>query len=222
MLLEQISSKKKNTWIKYSKLFNIPIWEILEFNKIEVYIGKYWIGNQNAISLNKNCRYCNTPFNIKSYKNNFFINKNCSCATDGTKLMNKTKLMVYVDEIIADFLIQSVNSKKTSKFLNTESYWKKLGYDDIEIKNNIKTIQKNRSELSPASKKNAKGYSSRTIEYWNNRGFSEAEAKQIISKLQIKNGLTYYINKYGAEKGTAAYNERIDNWLKNINKLNIG
>lgn len=51
-----------------------------------------------------------------------------------------------------------------------------------------------------------------TIEYYTKRGYSEEEAKKIISTKTISNGLDFYIKKYGEEEGPKRYEERIKKW----------
>lgn len=51
-----------------------------------------------------------------------------------------------------------------------------------------------------------------TIEYYTKRGYSEEEAKKIISTKTISNGLDFYIKKYGEEEGRKLYSKRIKNW----------
>lgn len=57
-------------------------------------------------------------------------------------------------------------------------------------------------------------------EYWVKKGFSEEEAKKIISKKQSTFSLEKCIEKYGEEEGTERWKERQKKWFKNYKKTN--
>lgn len=54
------------------------------------------------------------------------------------------------------------------------------------------------------------------VEYWTSRGYTEAEAKEQISKRQNTCSLESYQNRYGKEEGLKRFNQRISKFKKNI------
>ena len=56
---------------------------------------------------------------------------------------------------------------------------------------------------------------STNIEYYTRQGYSLDEAQQIIKKKYSRNGLSYYLEKYG-EEGKQLYADRISSWHKKV------
>ena len=54
------------------------------------------------------------------------------------------------------------------------------------------------------------------LEFYLAKGLNKEEAENALYERQIKNGLNYYINKYGLEKGKEKYNKRIEEYRKKI------
>ena len=76
------------------------------------------------------------------------------------------------------------------------------------------------SRAARNSAKNRKKDKTNTrIEYFLSKGLTKEEAEKALLERQIKNGLNYYINKYGLEAGTRKYNVRIKEYGKQIKKL---
>ena len=55
-----------------------------------------------------------------------------------------------------------------------------------------------------------------TLEYYLNKGMSIDSATLELKKRQIKNGIEFYIQKYGEIEGKKHYNNRINNWIKKL------
>ena len=56
-----------------------------------------------------------------------------------------------------------------------------------------------------------------TVKYWLNKGYTEEEAKDIISKNQSTFSKEKCIEKYGEEKGLQVWKERQEKWQKTLN-----
>lgn len=56
-----------------------------------------------------------------------------------------------------------------------------------------------------------------TLDYWIKKGFSEVEAKQIISKRQSTFSLEKCIEKFGKEEGLKIWNKRQEKWQNTLN-----
>lgn len=93
-------------------------------------------------------------------------------------------------------------------------------YTPFESEQKYKEDQK---KASIAANKNRKPESYNTkIEYYLAKGLSIEEAHSALFERQIRNGLDYYINKYGVTEGTAKYHSRIEKYgekIKNARKL---
>lgn len=73
---------------------------------------------------------------------------------------------------------------------------------------------------SISANKNRKSESFNTkIEYYLAKGLSLDDAKTALFERQIRNGLTYYINRYGLVQGTTKYFSRIEKYGNKIKKL---
>jgi hypothetical protein len=59
------------------------------------------------------------------------------------------------------------------------------------------------------------------VEYWTSRGYTEAEAKEQISKRQNTCSLESYQNRYGKEEGLKRYNQRISKFKKTYNDKDV-
>ena len=111
---------------------------------------------------------------------------------------------------------QSIAMKK----LNTIDYWiekygEELGKEKFSIYKDNQKINsilgsKIRLEKDPDTYKKT---SVRRPEYWISQGYTEEEAKLIVSQKQSR-GLDFYIFKYGAEGGTERWKQRNEKWYK--------
>ena len=119
-------------------------------------------------------------------------------------------ILHYGDEI-GTAKYQQTNLKKRAGLPNTIEYWTNTGlsYEAAMIK--VCEVQSQRSKKSPASKVGSK-FSVRSVEYWISKGLTLTAASEQVRKIQVTNGLPYYINKYGEDRGPALFNERIRSW----------
>lgn len=111
---------------------------------------------------------------------------------------------------------------KFIKYLNTINYWvEKYGDDLGKIKyeeykkNQIKNASlgyKKRLEKNPNTFIDS---SIRRIEYWINQGYSEEEAKLMVSKKQSR-GLDFYVKKYGEDEGLKKWKIRNEKWYNSF------
>lgn len=130
-------------------------------------------------------------------------------------------------------LEQRQNMKESQKLLNSLSYWTdrygeetgKIKYQEfcLNRKNNAKLGSKKRIELNPNSYIES---SVRRPEYWIRQGYTENEAKLLVSKKQSR-GIDYYIKKYGEDAGLKKWKSRNDKWFnsfyrsgKNLDEIN--
>lgn len=106
-----------------------------------------------------------------------------------------------------------------------KEYWLKKGYDETEsIKLAKEKKEKNNTKGAEKSKNNnavQKVSSKRCIEYWTIRGFSEAEAKENISKEQTTFSLEKCIEKYGEDGGKQRWLDRQEKWHNSYKKSNF-
>lgn len=77
--------------------------------------------------------------------------------------------------------------------------------------------QKKAGSLSCKNRK-TESYNTR-IEFYIAKGLSIENAKKALFERQIKNGLNYYISKYGLKKGTEKYKIRIEKYGEKIKNL---
>jgi len=108
--------------------------------------------------------------------------------------------------------------KEFFQYLNTVNYWidkygdeiGKLKYDEYceNQKKNASLGNKKRLENNPNTFIES---SIRRPEYWIKQGYSEEEAKLMVSKTQSR-GLDFYINKYGEEEGLKRWKLRNEKW----------
>lgn len=122
-------------------------------------------------------------------------------------------------------VVTEEQKQKTSdrmKEYNTLDYWvKKYGeeigrekYQELlqKQRENSKKMMKSRLEKDPDTYING---SIRRPEYWIRQGYTEEEAKLIVSKKQSR-GIDFYIKKYGQEEGTKKWKERNEKWYQSF------
>lgn len=106
------------------------------------------------------------------------------------------------------------------KTLNDIQYWIDKYGEDVG-KTEFETFKENQAENGKKAKKSRLendpntfiNSSIRRPEYWINQGYTEEEAKLIVSKKQSR-GLDFYISKYGEEDGTQRWKTRNEKWYK--------
>jgi hypothetical protein len=139
-----------------------------------------------------------------------------------------------------------IGSKKAGDLMKLESYkdnLRKKISGELNPMHKSKTSDLERKSISPFSpefylKKNSalsredaekmarskmmekKIVSWNNQEYWKAKGYTEEEAKDIVSKKQSTFSLEKCIEKYGEEEGRKKWMERQKKWAKNYKKLN--
>ena len=109
--------------------------------------------------------------------------------------------------------------KKRSR--NCIEFWLKKGLSkenaEIEVKKVMDEIhQKTSNKLKSNPEKYASKYPTK-VDYYIERGFSEKEAKEKISKIQNRFSLKICIEKYGKEEGQKIFSDRQNKWLDTLN-----
>lgn len=100
--------------------------------------------------------------------------------------------------------------RKQASPYSIEHYLKK--YDGDEV------LAKQKLDEFLASLDRSTWMENTRIEYYLAKGMTQEEAENALKERQTTNGLDYYIAKYGKEKGTLLYKERLDKWCKKVFK----
>lgn len=221
MTLQEIKNKyKKKSWLRLCTLHSIDKWALLEDTGEPIFPGKYHIGKAPPIT-SKVCLLCNTKFSIGIHKNSFIAIKNCKCGHDGTNNATIGKLLSFYTIEVCESIINSIVSSRRKGLPNTKDYWIERGYSEKDIAQQIAKVQKSRSDRSPAAQPGAKGYTNRFIEYWIKKGYNTEEAAIKLKESQVRNGLDYYIKRFGESEGVIRYNDRIARWLSAPNNITL-
>jgi hypothetical protein len=101
-----------------------------------------------------------------------------------------------------------------NRYINTINPLTGLLYTSEESEKKYKEDQRKASQSANLSRK-PESFNTK-IEYYLAKGLSLEDAQSALFERQIKNGLDYYINKYGIEQGTVKYNNRIAKYSKKI------
>lgn len=112
---------------------------------------------------------------------------------------------------------KNINSKKNTTLEQrqrvspfSKSFKKYDGMDDEEKMENIrKNLQCDRDDRTTAQ-----------IGYWTNKGYTEEEAKELVSERQRTFTLEKCIEKYGEDEGIKVFKERQVKWQNNYKHLN--
>ena len=115
---------------------------------------------------------------------------------------------------------QKLNQSIAMKKLNNLEYWvEKYGEElgKVEFTKHKERLKLNGAKANQIRRENDpdtfKKSTIRRPEYWINQGYTEEEAKLIVSQKQSR-GLDFYISKYGEEEGTKRWKERNEKWYK--------
>jgi hypothetical protein len=105
-----------------------------------------------------------------------------------------------------------------------ENFLLSMGWEINDVKDFIvKKQKKNSKKLSENKKKYPEKYYDKTpkrIEYWIKKGYSEDEAKKIISNSQKTFSKEICVKKFGKEDGINVFNERQKKWIKTLYENN--
>lgn len=197
------------------KKMNFNIWDAIYYAREKVYYMPY-SGKSKFEVKTRFCKKCNSEL-IIGFRKNEFITKTCKCSLDNKNYATLEKLETIFDKEKSQDILKMFNSQKTVKFPNKMKFWLDQGFTDEEAVLKIKNIQLSRSKQSPSTQPGVREYSVRCKEYWLRQGYSESESEDKVKEYQIKNGLDWYLNKYG-ESGKDRYYSRLDQWLKTLQK----
>jgi hypothetical protein len=117
---------------------------------------------------------------------------------------------------------QKLKMRETQMKIKTIEYWtdkygKELGIEKYN-KWKLGQVENGKRCLSERKKKNPNTFienSVRRKEYWIKKGYSEQEAKMMVSKQQSR-GVDFYIKKYGIEDGCKRWEERNEKWYNSF------
>lgn len=221
MTLQEIKRKyKKKSWLRLCTLNSINKWDLIFETNEPVFPGKYYIKKAPPLT-NSSCLICNAEFSLGIYKNSFIAIKTCNCGKDGTSLATVNKLLSFYDQGTCEEIIGSIHTSRKKGLPNTLDFWVNKGYSEEEARDQVKKVQKSRSARSPSAQPGATGYTNRSINYWIKKGYSEEDAKVKLRESQVKNGLEYYIKRFGEKEGTLRYNARLEKWLSSPNNIKM-
>lgn len=100
-----------------------------------------------------------------------------------------------------------------------KEYWINKGYDEtesIQLAKKTKTSNNKKGSKKSAESNVRRITSKRCIEYYTVRGFSEEEAKTLVSKEQHHFSKEICIEKYGKEQGLKIWKERQIKWQESL------
>jgi len=118
------------------------------------------------------------------------------------------------------YTIEEADYERNSRRPIRKEYWLKKGYSKKE---SIKLAEETKnSNNKKGAKNNLKSNvrritSKRCSEYYTARGYSEEEAKELVSKEQKHFSKKICIEKYGHEKGLKIWQDRQNKWQNTLN-----
>lgn len=112
------------------------------------------------------------------------------------------------------------SKKKTSHFKNTLRYWLDQGFTHGEAYDRVVEVQIERSKKSALKTTGTSMYTVRSVEFWLSRGYSLEQAHAEVNRIQVTNGLAFYVNKYGKTQGAELFAQRINKWQQTLSENN--
>lgn len=106
----------------------------------------------------------------------------------------------------------------SSNLITTDLYWEKRGLskDDEAVKNhNSKGLSKIHEMIRGSS-----DYTVRSVKYWERKGHTPDQAREMVRKIQTTNGLEWYEKQYG-EAGQELFEQRITEWKAKLKETMI-
>lgn len=105
---------------------------------------------------------------------------------------------------------------------NSIHFWVKKGFSLEEAELKRKEFQTSQSQKSAVKRKTQDDILTNQIMYWVKRkGYSEEEAKKIVSERQKTFSKNKCIQKYGFEEGIKKWQERQDKWQNTLNSKKV-
>lgn len=119
------------------------------------------------------------------------------------------------------YSIEEADLKRNSFRPIRKEFWMKKGYSEIESEKLAKEAKESNNKKGAKNSKNRsiediRNSNVKCIKHWINLGYSENEAKKIISKSQITFSLEKCIEKFGIEKGTRIWKQRQEKWQNTL------
>ena len=111
-------------------------------------------------------------------------------------------------------ILAEQNKRKSKHFKNLISYWISEGYSNEEAIEKVSEVQKERNLKAVEKISGSSMYTVRSMSYWLSKGLTEEDAKNQVRNVQTKNGLSWYLKKYGEIEGKLKFENRIKNWLQ--------
>jgi len=103
-----------------------------------------------------------------------------------------------------NYLKRTKSDQGRKNFANCTDYWLSKGFDYDTALEKVYSIQRDRNKRAIESVKSDPDVSPRRLGFWIRRGYSELDAKNILSELQCRD-LQFFINKYGSDEGCEKY-----------------
>lgn len=216
----------------------------LNYDKLDILIKNILnnnLLNTESITLQKlNLKYKKTSkeyWIIRGWDINYAIEmakKSNSIYSHKLRLKNNGYTDAEIKQIVSDSCKKGVSTlkkredylliiKKRNKGLTKDRYLNKInqvtGKKYTESESHLQYIE-DQKKAGQSSRINMQHNKNNTrIEYYLDKGLSKEEAASALFERQIRNGLNYYINKYGIEIGTEKYKIRIGKYSKKIKEL---
>lgn len=118
------------------------------------------------------------------------------------------------------YTIEEADYERNSRRPIRKEYWLKNGYSEEEsqiLANNTKSINNKKGSEKSAMSAVRRITSKRCKEYYTTRGYSNTEAKKLVSEGQRYFSKKLCIEKYGREEGIKIWQARQDQWQATLN-----
>jgi hypothetical protein len=167
------------------------------------------------------CQSCGTPFSIQHHGDKFYLKPKCKCDKDGTNNCTLEKLLTKLSRDTANRIFSDIQRRRSSGLPNTTAYWTVRGFTDDQAKSKALEIQKTRNAKAMSIVRGSSEYTPRSAKFWMRKGYSASDAQTKVAEYQTRNGLAWYIDKFGEVEGRTKYNDRIEQWLNSPGNKNM-
>ena len=167
------------------------------------------------------CQSCGAPFSIQHHGDKFYLKPKCKCDKDGTNNCTLEKLLTKVSQETATRIFSEIQLRRSTGLPTTQVFWTSRGFTDDQAKAKVLEVQKTRNDKAMSIVRGSSEYTPRSAQFWIRKGYSESDAQTKVAEYQTRNGLAWYIDKFGEEEGTTKFNERIERWLNSPGNKNM-